>query len=672
MKPACRVRHTVPALALALVAAGLPGCATAPPAERSASTVVVYPPDHSEWERNAREQADELIDRANLAMESDRPGEALGCVDQALEIVLSPPPGYAVRPAYLDYIAELLQDADAIEAQLDDTGADDLFIPSEDFLDLLAEIPEEEGPPGTRVGPGELPPSDFPLVLNSHVERFLEAFTSTGEYRSRIERGLERSARYLPMIRERFRSAGLPEDLSYLPLIESAFSPTAYSRARAAGMWQFIASTGRLYGLKVSSLLDERRDPERSTDAAVAHLADLHAQFGDWYLALAAYNSGAGNVRRAIRRSGSRDFWKLRRYLPRETRNYVPAFIASVIVARNPELYGLDVPEEQDWEFDTIEVPDALDLQFLATKIDVPLEELRKLNPAIRRDLTPARHTTMVRLPAGTAEHAQAVLQSTPRSDWAPRVLHSVRRGESLYAIARRYGTSVGAIRQANGIRGNLIRPGQTLVVPRKAGMAWSAPARKASVRHARGGTYTVRRGDTVWDIARSFGVPVSRLRAANGLSRRAVIRPGQKLVIPSGSSRTRVSATAKSSTRRTGASGTYTVRHGDTVWDIARAHGIPVSRLRAANSLSRRAVIHPGQKLVIPGGNGRTASVHPIGSSSRLEGGTYTVRRGDTLFNIARKFGITVGDLRRANGIRGSRIHPGEVLTIPSGRAKG
>ncbi len=671
MNPSGHVRHTVSALALALVAAGLAGCATAPRAERSASTVVVHPPDYSEWERGVRAQADDLIDRANLAMESDRPGEALGCVDQALEIVLSPPPGYPVRPAYLDYIAELLQDADSIEARIDAARAEDLPIPSEDFLDLLAEIPEE-GPPGAKVGPGELPPSDFPLVLNPHVERFLEAFTSTGEYRSRIERGLERSALYLPMIRGRFRSAGLPEDLSYLPLIESAFSPTAYSRARAAGMWQFIASTGRLYGLKVSSLLDERRDPERSTDAAVAHLADLYAQFGDWYLALAAYNSGAGNVRRAIRRSGSRDFWKLRRYLPRETRNYVPAFIASVIVAKNPDLYGLDVPEEQDWEFDAIEVPDALDLQFLATKIDVPLENLRELNPAIRRDLTPARHTTKVRLPAGTAERAQAVLQSTPRSDWAPRVLHSVRRGESLYTIARRYGTSVRAIRQANGIRGNLIHPGQTLVVPRKAGMAWSAPARKAPARHARGGTYTVRRGDTVWDIARSFDVSVSRLRAANGLSRRAVIRPGQKLVIPSGSSRTRTSSTAKSPTRRTAASGTYTVRRGDTVWDIARAHGVPVSRLRAANGLSRRALIHPGQKLVIPGGDARTASAHPTGSPPRLEGGTYTVRRGDTLFDIARKFGITVGDLRRANGIRGSRIHPGEVLTIPSGRAKG
>ncbi len=262
-------------------------------------------------------------------------------------------------------------------------------------------------------------------------------------------------------------ASGLPLDLSYLPLIESAFSLKAYSRARAHGMWQFISATGRHYGLEVGTLVDERRDPVRSTEAAAAYLSDLYGEFSDWYLALAAYNSGAGNVRRAIRKSGSRDFWTLRKYLPRETRNYVPAFIASVIVAKDPEAFGFTAPQEQPWNYDSVDVPDALDLQFMASKSGIPLDELRELNPAIRRDLTPARSTTALRLPLGTADAAQSVLDSNPRSDWAPRMIHTVRSGESLYTIARKYGSNVSAIRQANGLRSSLIHPGDNLIVPR-------------------------------------------------------------------------------------------------------------------------------------------------------------------------------------------------------------
>ncbi|NOZ93847.1 MAG: LysM peptidoglycan-binding domain-containing protein [Acidobacteria bacterium] len=647
------------------------GCATSGRVSVSAdhpdASTAASRQDYVQWESRARTGADELINTAHRLLEGGHPYEAVQCADQALELVLTPPAGYPTGTSeYLDYAAELMDDADSIEDQV--TAGSQAASAIEDTLaDLLrTDLPDESVPlPPQQESP--LPHSDLPLVINPQVERFLEAFTNPSELRNRIEKGLQRGGAYLPMIRAKLRAAHLPEDLAYLPLIESAFSPTAYSRARANGMWQFIASTGRLYGLKISTLVDERRDPELSTDAAIAHLADLHQQFGDWYLALAAYNSGAGNVRRAIRRGNSTDFWKIRRYLPRETRNYVPAFIAAVIVAKQPGKFGIDPPAEREWQYDTIDVPDAIDLQFLARELHIPLEQLREINPAIRRDLTPARRTTRLRLPPGTSEAAADLLAKTPRSRWAPRMLHTVHRGDTLSTIARRYGSSVRAIRAANGLHGSMIHPGQTLVVPRYAGTAWKAPAHRTVRRSAHGATHTVRRGDTLWDISRLYGVSTSSLRAANGLSRRSLLHPGQKLVIPG---RRRAASTPHARTaasRRSLGSGSYTVRRGDTLWDIARAHGLSTSSLRAANGLSRRSLLHPGQKLVIPERNVTAPSPERrAGGSPASSGATYTVRRGDTLYDIARRFGVSVTDLRRANDLKGSRIHPGDRLVIP------
>jgi len=642
------LRRLAPGLILAGAGILAAGCATS--AAVHVSTEKSPAPakaDYSAWEAATRSQADDLITDAHGLMENGNPAQAMECADEAVELALSPPPGYPMAsPQYLDYVAELMDDADAIEAQVT-AGKRAADAIEETLADLISTGPPAETPksPGAAET-GPLPPSDLPLVLNSQVEAFLDAFTDPSELRNRIEKGLQRGSRYLPMIRAKLRAAQLPEDLAYLPLIESAFSPTAYSRARANGMWQFIASTGRLYGLRISTLIDERRDPELSTDAAISHLADLHQQFGDWYLALAAYNSGAGNVRRAIRRGGSNDFWKIQRYLPRETRNYVPAFIAAVIVAKQPGKFGIDPPPEQEWRYDTIEVPDAVDLQFLARGTSIPLKTLRELNPAVRRDLTPARRTTRLRLPAGTAEQAEKLLSSTPRSKWAPRMLHTVRRGDTLSTIARRYGSSVRA-------------------------KAWKPTHTRRSRSHARGATHTVRKGDTLWDIARAYGVSTSSLRAANGLSRHSLLHPGQKLVIPGRKHTTRKSSGSQrtASHRKTaGSRGSYTVRKGDTLWDIARAHGVSTSSLRAANGLSRRSLLHPGQKLVIPG-RSKTSRGTSRNTPSR-GGGTYRVRRGDTLFDIARRFGVSLTDLRRANGLKGSRIHPGDLLVIPSDSA--
>lgn len=548
------------------------------------------------WEAATLGHAEGLLEESRSLASEGRTEEALARLDEAICVALDVPPGRAISTEYLEWVAQLITQADDCE--------DDLALIAATAADgELVDLPTIEGLPPTAVaqdgGPASLlPASDYPLELNPTVLKFLDVMTQSGEYHNRIERGLARAGAYLPMIREKLVAAGLPQDLAYLPLIESAFSTTAYSRAKAHGMWQFISGTGRTYGLAIGSLLDERRDPELATDAAIAYLRDLYAEFGDWHLALAGYNSGAGNVRRAIQRSGSRDFWTLQTHLPRETRNYVPAFIASVIVSKQPERFGMAPLAEQEWAYDNVRVGDPLDLQFLAKELDLELADLRELNPAIRRDLTPAGHDTAIRLPAGYGVRAEQLLASTPRSEWAPRTFHTVRRGDTLSAIARLHGSTVSDIRQANGLRNTVIHPGQNLLVPR-AGSAIGMPPEPAQRRAADGGSYVVRRNDTLWDIARSFGVSVDRLCAANGLSPRRPIRPGQRLTVP-----------------------------GDQPAAAA--------------------------------------------SSSWAGGSTYTVRRGDTLYEIARRFGVSVAVLQRANGLRGSRINPGDVLQIPSRQARG
>ena len=612
----------------------------------------------TEWKNTTQALTDDLISDARRLADLGDEAAALDRIDEALCAVLDPPDAFAGDPAYLDYVAGLLAVAEELEHSIaiGEDGAREeweiVALPPIDVPDLPPDAIEIVGPDG-------LPASEYPLILNPSVEGFLDAMVAEGEYRNRIETGLTRSGEYLPMIRAKFRAAGLPTEIAYLPLIESAFSVKAYSRARAHGMWQFMSATGRHYGLEVGSLVDERRDPVRSTEAAVAYLTDLYAEFGDWYLALAAYNSGAGNVRRAIRKSGSRDFWTLKRYLPRETRNYVPAFIASVIIAKNPVTWGFPVPDEQPWTFDRVDVPDALDLQFLADNTSLPIDELRDLNPAIRRDLTPANSVTALWLPQGEGAAVAEVLADTPRSEWAPRMIHTVRKGESLSTIAARYGSSVGAIKQANGLRRTLIHPGQNLIVPRL-GVVDESPAQ----RTADNGTYVVQSNDNLWDIARAFGISVDSLCAANGLGRRSVIQPGQRLRLPSGSAVNGASSSGSSSS--TGWSGRYTIRAGDTLSRIASRYKVSVSELRRANGLTSSR-IHPGNTLMVPGSETVTATG---GGSPSVS--TYRVRKGDTLYDIARHFGVSVGELRRLNGLSTSRIYPGDVLKIPKRQAKG
>ena len=338
--------------------------------------------------------------------------------------------------------------------------------------------------------PAEVAPVtfDLPVVWNESVERFVNLFHH--QQTDRMALYLKRGGRYEGMIRSKLRERGMPQDLIYLSMIESGFNPNARSKAQAVGLWQFMAATGRNYGLRVDGYVDERRDPEKSTDAALRYLQDLHRQFGSWNLAAAAYNTGENRVARIMReetgseRGQESDFWRIRSRLPRDTREYVPLIYAAAVVGKEPEKYGLTAA--QRWlpvETDTVTVPGRVDLSRVASAVGVTEEEIRKLNPALIGGATPPGDGYAVRVPDGRAPEFVRNFRDQPARAAAPPAAdrakakttraksaaarHQVRSGESLWTIAQRHGTSVVALQRANGLgRRSVIRPGQMLRIP--------------------------------------------------------------------------------------------------------------------------------------------------------------------------------------------------------------
>jgi membrane-bound lytic murein transglycosylase D len=385
---------------------------------------------------------------------------------------------------------------------------------------------------------------DLPIEINDRVLGFLDYYEN-GRGRGVIEVGLERVGKYQPMIERILKEEGVPLDLIYLCQAESAFEPRALSRAAAKGMWQFISSRGKEYGLRQTWWIDERSDPEKSTRAAARHLKDLYLEFGDWYLAMAAYNSGPVRVQRALEKTGADNFWTLveKRALPKETVNYVPNILALTIIGKNPEKYGFTVvPTPPEIETERVSVDKATDLRVIAEAIDLPVEELRDLNTHVLRWTTPPDDPDFqLILPKGYAGKFNEQISSLPESK---RVLfreHIVKKGETLGIIARKYNTTSAELIQANNLgKTPVLRAGRSLIIP-ISGSAPSAPAsRVAKTQSSRtasstaGNTrimYTVRAGDTLGKIAARYHTSVEKLKSSNHLtSTRLTV--GKKLII--------------------------------------------------------------------------------------------------------------------------------------------
>lgn len=409
-------------------------------------------------------------------------------------------------------------------------------------LPIAAEQPE-----GPRGGAEAASGPVFDIDIASFAERervqyFKQYFL--GPTRARFAIWLGRLARYEGMIRDRFRLAGIPEDLVYLGIIESGYSSTAVSRANAVGMWQFMSYTARAYGLRVDTWVDERRDPFRATDAAARHLADLYAELGSWYLAAAAYNGGAGRVLRGLRRLSQtpesvsdETFFDLsaRRYLRRETRDYVPKLIAAALIAKAPAQYGFDtIPYLRPLVFDEITVPAQTGLDVIAQLADTTAQAIMELNPQFVRGATPPGETAIVRVPRGTGTLVSRRYGELPPSQRVNFLEHVVRRGETLSEIGLRYGVSVRFIRAANGnVDPRRLRVGSRLVIPvspaaRSSAAAGQAPVARRGVSGVR--FHTVRWGDTLWALSQRYGVSIAELRRWNDLGLNDVLRTGERL----------------------------------------------------------------------------------------------------------------------------------------------
>lgn len=374
----------------------------------------------------------------------------------------------------------------------------------------------------------------IPLVLNSRVRSIINFLQTTRH--SEFQTWMNRYAEYAAVIRPILQDHGVPEELVYLALIESGLNVNARSWAQAVGPWQFISSTGKLYGLERTWWIDERRDIVKSTAAAAKFLKKLYNEFDNWYLAMAAYNCGEGRVHRAIRLEGHRDFWRLRT-LPKETRSYVPTVIAAAIIIRSPEQYGFTLPDKVMTEWEEVLVTRSIDLDRIARAAGIEYSTLSTLNAELRQGVTPPDLHYRLKIPNGYSGKVETVINQLPTSDKEAYQIHYVRRGESLWLIARKYGVSVTSLTRANNLRNrNRLSVGQKLTIPTLGSTTTYATQNRSRQSLPTSSynklVYVVKRGDTLGHIAERYRTRASSIRRWNGLSYGEYIYPGQRLTI--------------------------------------------------------------------------------------------------------------------------------------------
>ncbi|HET6374043.1 MAG TPA: LysM peptidoglycan-binding domain-containing protein [Candidatus Polarisedimenticolia bacterium] len=563
-------------------------------------------------------RAQEFYDQGLEALQAGEVEKARENFDAAVTTFLKSEVPVSSSVRLQEALDKMVDDIAALEADLDEPAGDAPDAepsPVEELKDINTDLtPEQVEKEMRSVAPEARDISfDIPMVVNEKVLSWIEVFKTKAPFRKSFIGGYERYGWYEQMIHRIFREEGLPDDLIYMAFLESTYKTSAYSRARAKGIWQFMTPTGRQYGLKVNRYVDERSHPEKATRAAARYMKDLYATFGDWHLAIAAYNTGAGNIMRAQRRSGKTSFWDLAktRYMRTETKNFVPAILALALMAKDPAKHGFEgLQHNPTLQYDHVTVAGPTKLSLVARLSGVDEEEIRFLNPHLRLGVTPpGERDYELLVPQGRGDTFTMAYASLPEQDRRARLdqVHVVRRGETLATIAGRYGTTVRELCDANSIRNpHRISVGTELTVPVPGGTPVAQTAARRVIGDGRGATHTVRRGDTLSEISRTYGVSVRQLMGWNGINEKTVLRPGSRLAV-----------------------------------------GPPAStRSESAGLVS------------VPGGG--QAPPDPTGEKV-----TYKVRRGDNLFRIALRFRTSVENLKVWNNISGDAIRAGELLTI-------
>ena len=499
-----------------------------------------------------------------------------------------------------------------------------------------------------------MPKFDIPIEINGRVVAWLEYFQGPG--RKHFERYMERSGKYAPRMRAILKEKGLPEDLVYVAMIESGFNSHARSHAKATGAWQFMYRTGLHYGLKIDDWVDERRDPIKATHAAAAYLSKLYSDFGHWYLALAGYNAGEGKVKRAIKSTGTKDFWKIaqdKRALRPETRDYVPKFIAAAIIAKKPKDFGfVNINYDEPLVFDTVFVDSTADFKTIAECADASQQDILLLNPHLIRQVTPPNGMN-VRIPKGRSETFKTKLAAIPKSERITIVYHKVKTNENLWKIAKKYKVKVRDIVSVNDIRSNKrIYPGQRLVIP--VGSEWKNLKKKRSAEtpdDMQFVKYQIKSGDTLSTIAERNNVSLSKLRKWNNLNNKSRIVAGKTL---------KIYKPGKTTTEN----GYHLVKSGDTLIGISKKHKVTTKQLMDWNNLKNPKELKAGKKIKIAD---KTNEKKPTSNSATYAGkSTHVLKKGETLSHVADKYNISSEKIMAWNNINDPhRVRAGQKLII-------